>query len=169
MAKKINRRPLIAAGALLGKGMGGFFDGILFHQILQVHQMLTAKYPTTGVDPQTARVNIEINMFWDGIFHTATWLMTAAGLALLWRAVKRPETPLSTKTLLGSMALGWGIFNLVEGIIDHHILHLHHVVETENHLIFDLAFLGSGVLLIGLGWALIRAGRNDLPTLRSEF
>ena len=63
MAETINRRPLIAAGTLLGIGMGGFVDGILFHQILQVHNMLSAKYPPTTL------VNAEINMVWDGLFH----------------------------------------------------------------------------------------------------
>jgi uncharacterized membrane protein len=164
MAEPPNRKPLIAAGTLLGIGMGGFVDGILFHQLLQVHGMLTAKYPKAGVDPQMAVVHIEINMFWDGLFHVLTWTMTALGLALLWRAVKRPGVPLSTRTLVGSMALGWGLFNLVEGVIDHHLLHIHHVTETAGHLLWDLLFLASGVVLILTGWALIRAGRADLAT-----
>ena len=144
-------RPLVAAGAALGIGMGGFFDGILFHQILQVHNMLSAKYPADSV------VNLQINMFWDGLFHVATWVMTAAGIAMLWKATKREDVPLSTKALIGSMAIGWGLFNLVEGIIDHHILHIHHVRETPDHLIWDLAFLGSGVLLISVGAVLVKA------------
>ena len=94
-------------------------------------------------------------MFWDGLFHVMTWLMTAVGLALLWHAVRRPNVALSTKTLVGSMVLGWGLFNLVEGIIDHHILHIHHVTETDNHLLWDLAFLASGVIMIVGGWLTI--------------
>ena len=69
--------------------------------------------------------------------------------------------PVFTKTLIGSMALGWGLFNLVEGIIDHHLLHIHHVTGTENHLIWYLAFLASGLLLIGIGATMISAGRKD--------
>lgn len=103
-------------------------------------------------------------MFWDGLFHVLTWVMTAAGLALLWRAGQRSDVPWSTRTMVGGLALGWGLFNLVEGVIDHHILHIHHVTETENHLIWDLAFLGSGVLLIGIGWAFIKAGSGDTKT-----
>ena len=89
----MNRRPLIAAGTLIGIGMGGFVDGILFHQILQLHNMLSAKYPKTGVDAATALANVEINMFWDGLFHAGTWAMTALGIALLWRAAGRPDVP----------------------------------------------------------------------------
>lgn len=159
-----NRRPLIAAGTLLGIGMGGFADGILFHQILQLHNMLSAKYPRTGVDAATAVVNIEINMFWDGLFHALTWSMTAIGLALLWRAVRRRDVPLSTRTLVGSMSMGWGVFNLVEGLIDHGLLGIHHVVEAGNHLLGDVLFLASGVVLILVGWASIRAGRDDRAT-----
>ena len=160
MANTLTKQPLIAAGTLLGMGMGGFVDGILFHQLLQTHNMLSAKYPKTGVDPQTAVVNIEINMFWDGMFHAFTWIITAVGLALLWGVVLRRDVPLSTRTLLGSLALGWGLFNLVEGVINHHLLHLHHVVESDGHLVFDLAFLGSGLVLIVLGWVLIRGGED---------
>ncbi len=161
MAEKITRRPLIAAGILLGIGMGGFVDGIVFHQLLQVHNMLSATYPTTGVELERLVVNLQINMFWDGLFHALTWVMTALGLALLWKAASRRDVPLSTKTLVGSMALGWGLFNFVEGILNHHLLHIHHVTETDNHLIWDLAFLASGLLLMGIGGSLISRGRKD--------
>jgi uncharacterized membrane protein len=154
-SQAVNRRPLIAAATLLGIGLGGFVDGIVFHQILQTHQMLTGKLPPTSVR------NIEINMFWDGLFHAFTWASTMTGMALLWQAGKRPDVPWSTRTFVGGQAFGWGLFNLVEGIIDHHILHIHHVTETEDHLVWDLAFLASGVVLIGVGLALIRAGRDD--------
>ena len=156
MRDTMTRRPLIAAGTLLGIGMGGFVDGILFHQLLQVHSMLSAQVTRSTV------AGLEINMFWDGLFHMLTWTMTALGLALLWKAVRRGDVPLSTKTLVGSMALGWGLFNLVEGIIDHHLLHIHHVTETDNHLVWDLAFLGSGLFLIGIGASLIFAARKDV-------
>ena len=151
----INRRPLMSAGTLLGIGMGGFLDGIVFHQLLQVHNMLSARRPKNSI------VNVEINMFWDGLFHAFTWLMTAAGLALRFRAGRRADVPWSGRTLLGAMAFGWGLFNLVEGVIDHHLLHVHHVVERLGHSGWDFAFTGSGVVLIALGWAMIRAGRTD--------
>lgn len=158
MTNRFNRRPLIAAGTALGIGMGGFVDGIVFHQLLQLHNMLSAQVTRETV------VGLEINMFWDGLFHVFTWLMTALGLAMLWGAVRRPDVPLQTRTFVGALALGWGLFNLVEGIIDHHILHIHHVSETSNHLIWDLLFLGSGVGLIALGWWLIRTSSNELTT-----
>lgn len=164
-----NRRPLIAAATLLGIGMGGFVDGIVFHQLLQTHNMLSGPgyFPKAGVPPERLVVNLEVNMFWDGLFHVFTWLTTAGGIALLWRAGQRGDVPWSTRTFAGGLALGWGLFNLVEGVIDHHLLHVHHVTETENHLIWDLAFLASGAVLIGIGWLLIKAGEAD-RTVRGD-
>lgn len=156
MESNLNRRPLIAAGTMIGIGLGGFVDGIVFHQLLQLHNMLSAKYPVREVDVRTLAIHLEINMFWDGLFHAFCWIMTAAGLAMLWNAVRNPVVPLSTRTFLGALSIGWGLFNLVEGIIDHHLLHVHHVTETPNHLVWDLAFLLSGVVLLLLGWWLIR-------------
>ena len=144
-------KPLITAGTVLGIGMGGFVDGIVFHQILQTHAMLSARLPKTTI------ANIEINMFWDGLFHALTWTMTAIGLALLWRAVKRPGVVLSGRQLLGALFLGWGLFNLVEGIIDHYLLNLHRVVERLGLSIFDHAFLASGVIFMIGGWLALRA------------
>lgn len=159
MTKRVNPRPLIAAGTMIGIGMGGFVDGIVFHQILQLHNMLSAKLPPTTV------VNIEINMVWDGLFHALTWMTTAIGIAMLWSAVRRQDVPQNTVTFLGSLLLGWGIFNVVEGLIDHHILQIHHVYELGNHLVWDLVFLGSGVLFIILGWILITRSKDaSVPT-----
>ncbi|HEY0982365.1 MULTISPECIES: DUF2243 domain-containing protein [unclassified Schlesneria] len=152
---KTHRGPLIAAATALGIGLGGFLDGIVFHQILQAHGMLSAKYPQVDPDPLVVIRNLEINMFWDGMFHLFNWVMTCTGLLLLWKASNRADVPWSGYTLAGGLPLGWGMFNLVEGILDHHILHLHHVRETPDHLVYDLAFLGSGVLLVLVGAFLI--------------
>ncbi|HSO00133.1 MAG TPA: DUF2243 domain-containing protein, partial [Candidatus Nanopelagicales bacterium] len=131
---------------------------ILFHQILQVHNMLSA------VIPPNTLVNVEINMFWDGLFHAFTWVMTAVGIALLWRAVRRPRAPLSTRTFVGSLSLGWGIFNLVEGVIDHHILGIHHVVERPGHLPYDMAFLAVGAGFVAVGAVLVRGDATGRGT-----
>ncbi len=146
---------ILSAGVLLGTGMGGFFDGILLHQILQWHNMLSSKLPPTDL------VAMKVNMLWDGLFHAFTWLVTAIGLALLWRAGGRPEVPWSTRTFVGSLSLGWGLFNVVEGVIDHQILGIHHVHPGANQLAWDLGFLAFGALLIVVGLTLVRAGRED--------
>ena len=148
-------KPLTAAGTVIGIGMGGFVDGILFHQIFQIHNMLSARIPTDTL------VGAKVNMVWDGLFHGVVWIATAIGIAMLWRAVKQADVLLSGKALLGSILLGFGLFNLIEGIIDHHILHLHHVYEVMGQSVWDYLFLGSGVALIATGWLMIRDVRGE--------
>ncbi len=155
----MNRKPLMAAGTLLGIGLGGFVDGILFHQILQLHSMLSGKLP------QDELLNVKISMVWDGLFHALTWVTTAVGLAMLWHAGKVKDCPWSGITLWGSLLLGWGIFNLVEGTIDHQLLGIHHVVERLGTSIYDYLFLLSGVLFILVGLMLIRRGKKDTLSL----
>ncbi len=152
----MNIKPLLTAGVLMGIGMGGFIDGILFHQIFQLHSMLSAKLP------QNTIVNIEISMVWDGLFHAFTWLTTATSIQLLWSALKRREVPYSSNIFIGALLTGWGIFNLVEGIIDHHILGIHHVVERLGVSIYDYLFLASGAAFICIGLFLIRSAQKTL-------
>ncbi len=152
-------KPLTAAGTVIGIGMGGFVDGILFHQIFQIHNMLSARIPTDTL------VGAKVNMVWDGLFHGVVWIATAIGIAMLWRAVKQADVLLSGKALLGSILLGFGLFNLIEGIIDHHILHLHHVYEVMGQSVWDYVFLGSGIALIATGWLMIRDVRGEAASI----
>lgn len=142
------------AGILLGLGLGGFFDGIVFHQVLQWHHLLTS----AGYPPNTVH-NLQLNTFWDGLFHLSTYIFTVAGLILLWRAAQRPHAPWSSKMLVGTVLSGFGLFNLVEGLIDHHLLGLHHLNETvppAQWIYWDVGFLvwGAGMLLGG--WYLLQ-------------
>ena len=84
----------IPAGILFGLGLGGFFDGIVLHQILQWHHMLTdAGYPATSVE------NLKINTFWDGLFHATTYIFVVMGLIVLWRASRRRHIRWSASTM----------------------------------------------------------------------
>jgi uncharacterized membrane protein len=147
-----------AAGIWLGLGLGGFFDGIVLHQILQWHHMVTsAGYPPTSV------ANLQFNTFLDGLFHAATYAFVAIGLTLLWRAAHRPHGRWSGQSLIGTLLIGFGLFNLVEGMIDHQLLGIHHVNETvppEQWIYWDLGFLLWGAIMVIVGWLLLRAGRQ---------
>ncbi len=153
-------RPLISASIVLGVGLGGFADGIVFHQILQLHNMLSARRPPTTV------ANLETNMVWDGLFHAATWLATALGIWLLFRAARQPSVNWSAWILIGGMLGGWGLFNLVEGVIDHHVLHVHHVVERLGVSVWDYVFLSAGVIFLLLGGSMI--GLAGSPSGQAE-
>jgi uncharacterized membrane protein len=137
-------RPLLSAGLALGIGMGGFVDGIVFHQILQLHSMLSARIPNTDF------IGAKVNMVWDGFFHAGVWTITSVGILLLWRAGRAHAANLSGRLLAGALLMGWGLFNLVEGLVDHHLLQLHHVYEPMGLSFWDYLFLMWGaVMLVG--------------------
>jgi uncharacterized membrane protein len=149
----------ISAGVLFGLGLGGFFDGIVLHQLLQWHHLLTnAGYPPTSIE------NLEINTLWDGLFHATTYVFVVLGLIVLWRASRRTHIRWSSKLLVGSLLIGFGIFNLVEGIVDHHLLGIHHVNETvprAQWVYWDLGFLARGAAMLAGGWFILEAGRRE--------
>ena len=153
-------RGIALPATVLGVGLGGFVDGILLHQLLQWHHLLTstdtdnvgiAYYPADTVP------GLQMNTLWDGIFHTFTCLSVLVGLGLLYsRITTRRSRMWGSRALWGWILVGWGLFNLVEGIIDHHILGIHHVRTGPHQLWWDLGFLALGALLIGAGWLLQR-------------
>ncbi len=145
------RRPAVIPGVLLGAGLGGFVDGIVLHQIFQVHNMLSAWIPPVTMDA------MRVNMAWDGYFHALCWVVAMAGAWGLWAAGRAGRTP-GGLGFLGQLLVGFGLFNLVEGIIDHHLLNTHHVVDLPRHVpLFDWVFLAlGGVLMLAVGWALAR-------------
>src|SRR5215218_13459 len=127
-SRKVTPEPR-APGILLGIGLGGFVDGIVFHQILQWHHMLTSE----GRYPKTTVAGLETNTLWDGLFHASTWVAVVAGLWISWRRTDAWRWATSGRALVGWMLVGWALFNLVEGIVDHHILTIHHVREGVAH------------------------------------
>jgi uncharacterized membrane protein len=136
---------VLGPGLLLGAGLGGFVDGILLHQILRWHHLLTAR---PGAD-------LTANLVADGLFHAATWFAVFGGLMWLWQRARRPRT-WPWRALIGPLLAGWGLFNLIEGLVNHHILALHHVRSGDHQIWYDLGFLALGLLLIVLGAAAYR-------------
>jgi uncharacterized membrane protein len=138
------------AGILLGLGLGGFFDGIVLHQILQWHHIATsAGYPASSLE------NLEFNTLLDGLFHAATYIFTISGLVLLWRRARRAHFEWSARMLFATMLTGFGAFNVVEGLVNHQLLGLHHVNETvppEYWIWWDIGFLvwGAAMLVAGI-------------------
>lgn len=144
-----------APAFILGLGLGGFIDGIVLHQILQWHHLLT----DTGDHPSDTVSGLEANTLADGLFHVATWFLVAAGMLLTVRSWQQRELAPPWRVSLGMLLAGWGAFNLVEGLVDHQLLGIHHVRDDlGGPLGWDLAFLGFGVLLVIAGVALARRG-----------
>jgi uncharacterized membrane protein len=145
-------KPALTSGLVLGLGLGGFVDGIALHQIAQWHNMGSAVLPPTNMEAMAQ------NMRWDGLFHLATLALSFVGVLMLWREGRLGTAPPSLRVLLGQMILGWGVFNLLEGIVDHHLLELHHVRDLPVHVpAYDWTFLVvGGLAFIVAGWLMSR-------------
>ena len=155
--------PLTTASMVLGIGMGGFIDGIVLHQILQQHEMLS------NVIPATEYTGKSINMFWDGIFHFFCMLVVLTGIILLWKLLFREDIDHSGKLLGGGLFMGWGLFNIVEGVINHHILDLHNVIEgSPDHDTGNFAFLGISAIMIIIGYVIANTGKQPATKQRIE-
>jgi uncharacterized membrane protein len=148
--------PLMAAATVLGIGLGGFIDGIVLHQILQWHEMLSNRIPPTTY------VAKSVNMFWDGIFHAFTLMVTLTGVILLWKLLKRKDIDRSGNLLAGGMLFGWGLFNVLEGIADHQLLKLHNVREiTRDKELWNYGFLVLSFLFIAIGLFIAKKTKDD--------
>lgn len=149
------RMPSRTSGLLYGLGFGGFIDGIVLHQILQWHHMVSHvdRYPTDTV------AGLEVNTLADGFFHVATWFLVLGGSLTAIKAWREGRWAPSWSFQLGLVLAGWGIFNLVEGIVDHHLLGVHHVRDdVGSPLSWDIGFLVFSALLVFGGWLLHRRG-----------
>lgn len=118
--------------------------------------MLSAKVPLRTM------ANMQTNMTADGLFHAFMLLAVLIGIAILFTAATRKGVLWSGRALVGSMLMGWGLFNVVEGVIDHHLLELHHVVERYGLSLWDWAFLAGSVCLVIVG-RLIAKDRRPQP------
>ena len=76
----------------------------------------------------------------------------------------RTDVAWSDRVFVGALLVGWGLFNVVEGVVTPRILQLHHVVEGVALSPWDWTFLGSGFALVAMGWRCISSGRCTPPT-----
>jgi uncharacterized membrane protein len=146
-------RPPRLPGLLLGLGLGGFIDGIVMHQILQWHHLLTG----TGGQPATTVDGLEGNTLADGFFHLVTWVIVLAATIVTVKAWQDGRLAPPWRLHAGMLLVGWGAFNLVEGLVDHQLLEIHHVRDDLGAPVgWDLGFLAFGALLVIGGFAVAR-------------
>lgn len=150
--------PVRGPALLLGIGLGGFADGIVLHQLLQWHHLISS----TDAGDTTTVSGLEANTLADGLFHSAMWVATVIGVWWLWRNVSRGRVALD-RQLIGWLLVGWGLFNVLDEIVFHALLDLHHIREGDDELTYDLAFLGLGAVLAIFGSSLARSRRPADP------
>ena len=139
------------AGGVLGLALGGFFDGILLHQVLQWHHFLS-------LVPGEALRDIRVQILWDGLFHVAVYLVAAVGLFLLWRARDGFAASGADRRLLAAALLGFAVWQAVDIVLFHWIIAIHRIrVDVPNPLAWDVGWLlTTGLPPLLLAWWLGR-------------
>lgn len=143
-------RKWMASGFAVGFGLSGFFDGILLHQVLQWHHLLSLVEGVVGLRAQ---------ILWDGLFHVAMYLVTAAGLWGLWRAY-RSGRAVARERLAAALLVGFGAWHVIDAVFSHWLFGIHRIrLDVASPLAWDLGWLAAfGLVPILLGLAATRGG-----------
>ena len=144
-------KSITRSAVLLGFALGGFFDGIMLHQVLQWHHLLSL-VPGAG--------DLRAQILWDGLFHVLMYLLAAVGLAGLWR---RGREGLDGRHLAVLLLLGFGLWQVVDVVLFHWIMGIHRIrVDRPDPLFWDVGWLivvGGPPLLAA--WLIARRGSGS--------
>lgn len=144
-------KPLTHAGYLLGFSLGGFFDGILLHQILQWHHLLSGVSSAPFDDLRT-------QILADGLFHLAMYIVAAVGIWKLLQARYLLVDRSSDRQLAANMLIGFGVWHIVDAVLSHWLLGIHRIrMNSPDPLLWDMLwFVVFGVLFVAGGILLLR-------------
>ena len=132
----------------------------MLHQILQWHHLLSAVDSQPWLDLRMQRVI-------DGLFHGLMHVVLAAGLVLLMKARHDFALSKADSYLFAGMLIGFGLWNVPDGLVFHWALQLHHIkTDATRPFVRDLVWFAVFVLLpLTIGYRLQRAaGRPGGPT-----
>ncbi|MFC0338150.1 Uncharacterized membrane protein [Kushneria avicenniae] len=142
------RRTMIAA-ILLGIGFMAAIDEIIFHQLLAWHHFVD-----TG--------STALALASDGILHTMELVFLVVGAFLMIELHgRRAQAPGYRGP---GFLLGMGGFQTFDGIVDHKILGLHQVRYVEHVWLYDIAWIGAGLIMLAIGWKLLQRARQGQAT-----
>ena len=153
MVTTASSSPLRWAGFLLGFALGGFYDGILLHQVLQWHHLLS------NVD---AVRDMRMQVLFDGLFHALMYVVAAVALAKLWKARAAANGPGAGRKLCGYALLGFGVWHIVDSVVSHWITGIHRIkIDSPSPLAWDLFwFIAFGIVPAWIAWRLLRRGAS---------
>lgn len=138
------------AGYLLGFSLGGFFDGILLHQILQWHHLLSA----------IASDDLRFQVAADGYFHALMYGVAAVALWLLLRSHRLGQS--DGRRLWANLLIGFGLWHVIDGVLSHWVMGIHRIrMDSPNPLLWDLIwFVAFGVAPLASGALMRRSGES---------
>jgi uncharacterized membrane protein len=130
----------IIAGVLMGVGVAAFIDETVFHQLLHWHHFY---------DKSTS----DVGLVSDGIFHAGGWLAMVVGL-FLFADLQRRKVTVPKRVWAGAL-MGWGGFQVYDGLIQHKVLGLHQIRYNVDLTPYDLIWNVTGGLGLVIGIALL--------------
>jgi uncharacterized membrane protein len=135
----------LTTGVLIGVGVAGFIDETVFHQLLHWHHFYDKSTPAVGLVS-------------DGFFHAGSWLCIVIGLFLYADLARRRATV--PKRVWAGVLIGWGGFQVYDGLVQHKVLHLHQIRYHVPLLPYDLLWNISGAIGIVIGIILLLGARS---------
>jgi uncharacterized membrane protein len=139
------RQRAIVAGVLTGVGAGMLLDGMVFHQLLQWHHLLSS----TEAYAPTSQARLEDSVRADGWFALAGLVVLLAGTLAVWSVARLPAVDWSGSTLAATLLMGAAGFNVFDGLVNHVLLDLHTLREaTDRKLAYDLAYVLVDLALV---------------------
>ncbi|GAA4665256.1 hypothetical protein GCM10023225_35780 [Kineococcus glutinatus] len=137
------------AGVLMGVGLAAFVDEVVFHQLLHWHHFYD-------------RSTLAAGLVSDGLLHAFGWIAVVTGLFLFADLQRRAAT--SARRVVAGVLLGWGGFQLFDGVVHHKLLRVHQIRYGVDVLPYDVAWLLAGAAGLAVGAVLLaRAGRRAQP------
>lgn len=130
----------ITAGVLMGVVVAAFIDETVFHQLLHWHHFYDKSTPDVGLVS-------------DGFFHAGGWLAMVVGLFLFADLQRRKVTV--PKRLWAGALIGWGGFQVYDGLFQHKVLGLHQIRYNVDLTPYDLVWNISGGIGLVIGIILL--------------
>jgi uncharacterized membrane protein len=130
----------VLVGVLIGVGVAAFLDETVFHQLLHWHHFYDGS-------------TLEAGLVSDGVFHAGGWIAIVVGL-FGFADLQRRGVTVPKRVWAGGL-LGWGVFQVYDGLFQHKVLGLHQIRYAVDLLPYDLAWNLSGALGAVIGAVLL--------------
>jgi uncharacterized membrane protein len=133
------------SGVLFGIGLAAFIDETVFHQLLHWHHFYDKSTTALGLVS-------------DGVFHAFSWFATIASLFMF--ADLRRKSALNFLRWLGGVFLGYGLFQLYDGTVQHKVMRIHQIRYNVDILPYDMIWNAVALASVIIGFRLLSRSRS---------